>query len=329
MSANPLPVSAPGKLFLLGEYAVLGGGPALVTSVDRKVHLRVRGDDDGYEVVGADFDDPLHLPMLVARVLRELEGLDVDFNGVTVDVSEFFRQDTKLGIGSSAASTAALVASAAPELSVRRRFEIAWEVHRRLQGGVGSGADIAVSTFGGPLAFHLKSSATSGDFDNVDCSGLSATADAIRTEQAVIDSGIELPNELRIDAVWTGQRADSVSFVTGVTDALGRSPQQVSAILRSLASRSRVGINAARKGDADTFVDAIRKADRTMEQLGDATGLPIITDTHRRIRALAHTTQAVAKPSGAGGGDFTLLVGPADAPVPPPIEDDYFMMTVA
>ena len=35
-------VSAPGKLFLLGEYAVLDGCPAVVAAVDRRVAVRSR-----------------------------------------------------------------------------------------------------------------------------------------------------------------------------------------------------------------------------------------------------------------------------------------------
>ena len=39
MTDAPLTVSAPGKLFLIGEYAVLDGAPALLTAVDRRVRV--------------------------------------------------------------------------------------------------------------------------------------------------------------------------------------------------------------------------------------------------------------------------------------------------
>ncbi len=327
MSPRAIPVSAPGKLFLLGEYAVLGGGPALVTSVNRHVHVEPRNDRGGYELRGADFSNALRLPYLVQTVLKEQENLDIDINQLTVDVGEFVHEQTKLGIGSSAASTVAIVASTAPHLPMERRFELAWEIHRRLQGGSGSGADIAASTFGGTVAFHLHD--RTPPFDELDLRGLLEATNPLVTDVATVEGDLELPEQLRIDAVWTGSSALSVSFVTAVAKALRHHPRTTSAILKSIAARARVGIKALRDGDADRFVDAIRKGDRAMERLGNIAQLPIVTDTHRRIRALAHATHCVAKPSGAGGGDFTLLVSPADAPVPSPIESDYLVVPVA
>lgn len=326
MSPRPIPVSAPGKLFLLGEYAVLGGGPALVTSVDRHVRIRPRNDDEGYQVKGADFSDPIRLPAMVRRVLREEEGIEVDPNRLTCDVSEFFEGGTKLGLGSSAASAVALIASTAPRLSARRRFELAWEVHRRFQGGVGSGADIAASTFGTTVAFHLHQ--FSPPFDELNLPGLTDPIEPVVTDVATIETGLTLPQQLRVDAVWTGESARSVSFIDGLKRALKHHSQSTKAILKSITSRARVGIAALRQDDAQRFIDAVETTDRNMERLGDLTGLPIITNTHRRIRALAHASHCVAKPSGAGGGDFTLLVGPSDAPIPASIENDYLVLSV-
>ncbi len=321
-------VSAPGKLFLLGEYAVLAGGPALVTTVERFVHVHPRDDDEGYELCGISISDPLRLPLMVRLVLYDEEGFYADVNRLSADVSEFFEEGTKLGLGSSAASTVALVTSVAPHLSRRRRFELAHQVHRRFQGGTGSGADIAASTFGGTLAYHLHPDARPAPFRDLDLRGITNPEDPIHTDVATLDPSLELPDELRIDAVWTGESAHSVSFVDAVAKALSRDDRAISAILANIASRARMGIHALRQSDAEAFIEAIQKGDRAMEQLGATTGLPIITDTHRRIRALARTTHAVAKPSGAGGGDFTLLVGPAGAPIPRPIEDDYLVIPV-
>ncbi len=327
MAVRAVPVSVPGKLFLLGEYAVLGGGAALVTDVDRHIHVRPRGEAQGYRVEGAEMRDSLRLPILVKQVLAEVAGLEVDPNQLTVDVGEFYHDGAKLGLGSSAASTVALVTSMAPQLSAPRRFALAWEVHHRLQGGRGSGADIAASTFGGPLAYHLTSPAP--PFEDLKLPGVPVTDEAIEFDLAIVDQSLKFPQDLRIDAVWTGSPARSTSFVDGLARTLSSQPRTTQSTLQSISSRARVGIQALRDGDTTRFIDAIRKGDRLMEQLGSLTGLPIITDTHRRIRALGTTTNRVAKPSGAGGGDFTLLIGKADSPVPPSISKNFLVLNVA
>src|SRR5699024_4195204 len=43
-----MPISAPGKLFLIGEYAVLDGAAAVLSAVDRRVQVRTTTANDGY-----------------------------------------------------------------------------------------------------------------------------------------------------------------------------------------------------------------------------------------------------------------------------------------
>ena len=324
--ASPVSVAAPGKLFVLGEYAVLCGGPALVTTVKRRVHLASRHDSEGYQIRGAKFDDVLHLPLTIRQVLRDEEDLDVDLNALTLDVSEFYEDGVKMGLGSSAASTVAVISAAAPHLPAWRRFELAWEIHHRFQGGVGSGADIAASTFGGTLAYHLR--APEPPFDSIKLRGI-RFQDTVSTTRAIIAPNLVLPEGVRVDAVWTGAPASSVSFVQRLRAHLEEQPRSTEAILQSIAARARTDIKAVEQNDAQSFIDSVRRADRAMEQLGALTGLPIITDTHRRLRALGQTTGLVAKPSGAGGGDFTLLVGPRDSQILPSITDDFTVVPVA
>ena len=52
--ARPVKVSAPGKIVLFGEYAVLEGACALVASVDRFVHCTGRPKND-FEVHARGF----------------------------------------------------------------------------------------------------------------------------------------------------------------------------------------------------------------------------------------------------------------------------------
>src|SRR5699024_12839809 len=47
-----LQVSAPGKMFLLGEYAVLEGAPALLSAVDRRVQERITAAAGSHWTIG-------------------------------------------------------------------------------------------------------------------------------------------------------------------------------------------------------------------------------------------------------------------------------------
>jgi phosphomevalonate kinase len=50
-----------------------------------------------------------------------------------------------------------------------------------------------------------------------------------------------------------------------------------------------------------------------MGELGDAAGIPILTDALKQIAQLASAAGGAAKPSGAGGGDVALALFPDTA----------------
>lgn len=127
--------SAPGKVLLAGEYAILDGWPAVVMAVDRRV-----------EAVVTDTEQPL-TPFLAA--LRDDVGPAID--RVRADSSALALNGHKLGLGSSAAVVVAAAAAAAGHTDVHA---IAHRAHARAQGrkgARGSGADIAASVHGGIL----------------------------------------------------------------------------------------------------------------------------------------------------------------------------------
>ncbi|MBN8726333.1 MAG: hypothetical protein J0H15_01335 [Xanthomonadales bacterium] len=181
--------SAPGKLVLLGDYAVLEGAPALGVAIDRRARARVVATDDG--VVGIDASD---LGVLAATARLGTSGLewsceaDVSSrlslveslcNGlaergllaagqgfhIELDTSGFFTKVEgarhKLGLGSSAALTVALASALACAGGHDERVadQKRWlggllELHRAWQGGQGSGVDIAASLAGRFIRFE-------------------------------------------------------------------------------------------------------------------------------------------------------------------------------
>jgi len=279
---------APGKLFLLGEYAVLHGGLALVAAVDRYVEAELREDREGYKTLGADLDSRLPIQVLDVAECAEL------LHGLTVDVSAVFEGDSKLGFGSSAASCVAILRAARPDLADGAVFAIADHAHRAHQNGRGSGADVAAATFGGLLSYRLA--AEWAEYPWI--------GEPPRFSEA---NPVELPYDIRIEAFWLGHPASSSELSGQVAKHLER--PDVRATLASIAAAASLGINACTDGDAGLFLTALDSGDALMERLGDQTGAPIIIEGHRTLRKLAKEFGLVAKASGAGGGDFSIVAG--------------------
>lgn len=124
-------MSAPGKLVLAGEYAVLDRHPGLVMAVNRRVVLNP-ASKPSYSELWNWIADGKQEPLF------------------QVDSSALYYNKIKLGLGSSAAVAVCMSAYFSPT----EIYERAFQAHRQFSGGVGSGIDIAASYYGGLLRFQ-------------------------------------------------------------------------------------------------------------------------------------------------------------------------------
>src|SRR5690606_10904804 len=166
-------LSAPGKLFVSGEYAVLWGGVARVAAVaprtaafvrrraDARVHVcleegTLRGSATPKDVrcegeVAAGFG-------FVARTLDEAlraHGRESVGFELAVAPSAVGQGGRKLGMGGSACAT--VLAADAARCILEDRFDtlkLALVAHAMGQGGKGSGGDVAASFAGGGLRYR-------------------------------------------------------------------------------------------------------------------------------------------------------------------------------
>ena len=147
--------SAPGKVVLCGEYAVLDGAPAIAMAVNRRASVTIdAASDAGVTSLGLAGDTDTRLLDGVCDTL----AIDRPDAAIVLDSLAFADtpSGTKLGIGSSAALTVALVGALAPPgLGPIRLFETALAAHRRFQDGRGSGVDIAASSAGGLIEYRI------------------------------------------------------------------------------------------------------------------------------------------------------------------------------
>ena len=115
--------SAPGKLVLSGEYAVLAGAPAIVMAVNRRVTCRLtEGRGAGWRFVSSGHVADVALdkasvfaapPATLPGVVRHLidETVAPESFEVRIDSSACYLAGKKLGVGSSAAVVVALAAA--------------------------------------------------------------------------------------------------------------------------------------------------------------------------------------------------------------------------
>jgi mevalonate kinase len=277
-------LSAPGKLFLIGEYVVLDGGTAVVAAVEPVAAgggLRAQGR----LVAGAAPSTPL-----VAEAVRETagylatRGIEPPAGAPEIDTRALADDGKKLGLGSSAAAAAiavgALLDAAGDDLDAHRAlaFSLALRAHRAAQGGRGSGADVAAAVFGGVIAFTPRADAAPD-----------------------IEPLGPPPGEVVVFSTGTpSATVDHVRAVERLAERDGRLHATRMAALRAAANTFR---RAYESGDLPTLIGATHEAEATLAALGRDADLPIVTPPLAAAAALARTLGGAAKPSGAGGGD--------------------------
>jgi phosphomevalonate kinase len=287
-----LTASAPGKLVLCGEYAVLDGAPAISAAVGRRAVATIRTADADV-VVSRGFRDGRHrfaardgrvewcsgdaaLPLFEACwAALPAAGEPVD---VSLDTTAFHAGDRKLGLGSSAALTVALVAALAAwqgsDADVGRAAAFA---HREFQGGAGSGVDVATSVAGGLIRF---------------------TTGGAREPLA-------WPTGLEAAILWSGISASTREKLARLERA-GSLPSRP-----ALAEAANAAAAAWADGEAGAVIAATRGFVAALRAFSHDHGLDVFAAGHAGLAELAETEGLVYKPCGAGGGDIGIVLGDA------------------
>ncbi|MFN8543898.1 MAG: hypothetical protein U0807_06805 [Candidatus Binatia bacterium] len=294
--------SAPGKLFLTGEWAVLRGAPALVAAVDRRATVEARlRDGAGALVVHSLAEDrctrlgpeatlagdaaAVAAVLHVVRPQGEVEG------AVTVDSRTFLDGDRKLGLGRSSATlaaTAAAVLACAGQEDPDAVLATALQANQVLQGGLGSGADVVASVRGGLVEVR-------------------------RWGEQLSVTARQLPAGLAVLAAWTGESAPTGPLLRRFADGMARPTQEAADAIRELEMAAEDAATAVARGDAVALLRAADRCGGQIEKLGAALDLPLVTPALARLVQAARRPGVAAKPSGAGAGDCAIaLVADAD-----------------
>lgn len=287
--------SAPGKIVLSGEYAVLDGALGIAMALDRRAVVRSRTiDSDHSEFASPAFTEqvgkcdirtsPIRWAggakeySLVDAVLRRMRVASQSNVSMRLDTSAFVDAATgqKLGIGSSAALCVALVQALNGEADLEG---IALLAHRDFQSGIGSGIDIACSVQGGLIRFSMQEADT---------------------------MSLQWPEGLVYRVLWSGTAADTRQKIARLNST---------AVRGEFPSRQRLGEASNEMAACWQSLDTTAVLAGYVEYLSalaafdEDYALDIFAAGHRELAHAAQDMGLIYKPCGAGGGDVGILLG--------------------
>jgi phosphomevalonate kinase len=313
----PMPeASAPGKLIIVGEYAVIEGAPAIATAVDVRARATVSGSDDRDSILfDALTEQVFHFYLDSVRGLRWrgqspgargtiLEAVFETFRErlageadpqlrFSIDTDSFYAQTpgglSKLGLGSSAAALVALVGAFMGAVgwtsSDAEMLSTCCTAHRKFQGGRGSGIDVATALTGGVVGIRP------GELD----------AAPTATSLEWLDGLLMLP-------VWSGSSASTPELLDRFNQYRDRDPDKYRHHIQGLTSLAEDANQAWVDQSLANFLAALEAYDSALQAMDVDGAIGINTATHDVLRGLSSRYGAIYKTSGAGGGDFGIAL---------------------
>lgn len=308
-------LSAPGKLFLSGEYAVLWGGVARIAAVEPRTHAFIRSRADRtVEIVledgrltgtatpaGVRWDGEIPASFRFAAFAIDLALRVIGTEGpgfsIAFEPSPLI-DGQKLGMGSSARAT--VLATEAARVALDGHFDtlkLALLSHADAQGGKGSGGDVAASFAGGVVRYRrydlkalLESAAKGGLVARLD---QSSPVDVARVGDPVYPMVF----------VFSGASASTTSLVKSIEARLTTDERQ------RFVERSDAAGDVLERGLLRRDFAAVESACEELQSL-----LWSLAETKHeaieRILGLARTFGCAGKQSGAGGGDGAVVFCP-------------------
>ncbi|MFG1811929.1 phosphomevalonate kinase [Streptomyces sp. NPDC049040] len=331
---------APGKLFVLGEYAVVDPGtPAVLVAVDRYITVTVTGSSGTGVRISSDLgprdvlwqwrygrlsphgtDDEqgarsglAHVVSAIETVAQLLAERGLALPAFTVSVESGLHDNgTKYGLGSSGAVTVATVAAVAAFCGLAPSTEDRFRLAMLATAGIeprASGGDLAASTWGGWISYQAPDRAAV--LDLVERCGVE---EALRVPWPGFEvHRLPEPKDLSFEVGWTGNPASTASLVSDLHRRTWRGSASHRRFVAATTDFVLAAVAALEQGDDQGLLDQIRRSRRELARLDGEVGLGIFTTGLTALCEAAEAVGGAAKPSGAGGGDCGIALLDAEA----------------
>ena len=285
-----------------GEHAVVYGHPAIVCAIDQRIEISATLIDARRVEIQTTIAEPISISLdeieidgpyrfvlaVTARYAKRLQ------HGISLTIKS--QIDSTLGLGSSAAVTAATLAvleyfiqQGVPKDTLELHAELhktGLAVIRELQGR-GSGADLAASLHGGMLAYQLPISRHDGTNEK---------------ESATIQS---LPTAPTPSLRYSGFKTPTAQVLALVSAARDKDKQHYDSLYQQMGSSAQAAIDAALNSNWVLFAEHLQDYQHLMKAIGVSNDIldQIIAD------ALSESNPLAVKISGSGLGDCVLAIG--------------------
>lgn len=289
--ASSVTASAPGKLLLFGDHAVVYGNPCIVTAVDQRLYVTVSlnganafclsAPDLGLTAYSKTIDslggEGLPVAVRFIEVLYK-KFLDIHPQKRGIDVVTRSEFSSSFGFGSSSAATVAFAKALfevyGVNFSQHELFKLCYETVLSVQG-VGSGFDVASAIWGGTIYYVSPGK--------------------------VIE---KLPiNDLPFVVGYTGIKADTPTLVRQVAEYKRRHPKVVQGLFSQIASLVESAKQAMLSADWEEVGRLAKENQLLLNELG-VSSVQLDLLNKKSVEAGAWG----AKLSGAGGGDCMIAV---------------------
>lgn len=284
-------VSAPGKLMLFGEHAVVYGKPCIVTAVDHRMSVSINYNEDDIIILNAPEVNIKDLKVNLKDLKKEhpkgakfvLKAVDNFFD--KYNVNKGLKINTKsefsslFGFGSSSAVTVSTIKALSILFNIamtkKEIFDLSYKTVLDIQGS-GSGFDVAAATWGGTL-YYVK--------------------------------GGKIMEELEIDNIplivgYTGIKADTVTLMNSVKKQMEDEPERISKIYNDMEKIADESKKYFYKKDWKMIGKFMNDNQNLLRQIKVST-----PELERLIGASIKAGAYGAKLSGAGGGDCMIALG--------------------
>ena len=323
-------VSAPGKLFIAGEYAVVEPGhPAIIVAVDQFItvtiepatkngsiqsqqysELPIRWTRKNGELVLDHRENPFHYILEAIRLTEKYaqnQGQLLAFYNLKVTSELDNSTGRKYGLGSSGAVTVATVKALNTfydlQMDKMTQFKIAALAHLAVQGN-GSCGDIAASCFGGWIAFSTFDSRWVKEKQKK-----WTLNELIASDWPCLSiQPLEAPKNLRLLIGWTGSPASTSDLVDQVHQSKEEKQKMYAQFLVESKQCVEEMIQAFKTKNIPLIKQMITKNRQLLVGLSTFTDVTIETPALKELCNLAEQCGGAAKSSGAGGGDCGIVI---------------------